>query len=315
MTKPTETLQNYLDDLLFDTDDSLDRLPDSSALPIESQPKQIDIESTEVEETSTDFEMQLYLAEEKKRQLQQLLMPHSVVDETVVDDTVVEEPVVENSTAEDLIDSEPVNTIAQESLSPPSSVQITTKVLNTENVPQVHSELEDISTSEINHIEKFLTWGENGRPVWAQHKFDALLFEVSGLALAVPLIALGQIINLSPDKLTPLFGRSEWFMGLLTTALGQIRVINTALFVMPERYEASFLESVNYVISMDGQPWGLAVDRVTQPITLDPEDVKWRSERTSRPWLAGTVKTKMCALIDIPQMAKLLNTPDNGKSQ
>lgn len=315
MTKPTETLQNYLDDLLFDTDDSLESLPDSSALPIESQPKQIDIESAKVEETSTDFEMQLYLAEEKKRQLQQLLMPHSVVDETVVEEPVVEDPVVENFMAEDLIDSEPVNKIAQDSLSPPSSVQITTKALNTESVPQVHSELEDISISEINHIEKFLTWGENGRPIWAQHKFDALLFEVSGLALAVPLIALGQIIHLSPDKLTPLFGRSEWFMGLLTTASGQIRVINTALFVMPERYEASFLESANYVISMDGQPWGLAVDRVTQPITLDPEDVKWRSQRTSRPWLAGTVKTKMCALIDIPQMAKLLNAPNNDKSQ
>ena len=152
---------------------------------------------------------------------------------------------------------------------------------------------------------RFLAWHENGRPQWAQDSFEALLFEVSGLTLAVPLIALGQIQNIN-QELTPIFGQSKWFMGLLSSPQGQIKTLNTALFVMPERYDETFVSTARYVISIDGLAWGLAVDRVNQPVTLQPDEVKWRSNRSKRPWLAGTVKSAMCALLDIPQMAELL---------
>jgi purine-binding chemotaxis protein CheW len=157
--------------------------------------------------------------------------------------------------------------------------------------------------------EDSLAWMPNGRPVWAQERFEVLLFSVSGLTLAVPLIALGQIQPLTED-LTPLFGQADWFMGLQPTPVGKIRTVNTAKFVMPERYDDAFLQSAKYVVSIDGLPWGLAVDSVNQPISLQPEDVKWRSERSKRPWLAGTVKEHMCALIDIPTMGKLLQQAD-----
>ena len=154
-----------------------------------------------------------------------------------------------------------------------------------------------------------LHWAENGRPQWAQKEFEALLFQVSGLTLAVPLIALGQIQPLT-DELTPLFGQADWFMGLLPTPTGKVRTVNTAKFVMPERYDENFVKSAKYVISLDGVPWGLAVDSVNQPIMLRPDDVKWRSERTKRPWLAGTVIEHMCALLDVEALAQLIN---NGR--
>lgn len=160
---------------------------------------------------------------------------------------------------------------------------------------------------------KDVDWLENGRPAWAQHRFDVLLFKVSGLTLAVPLVALGQIQPLT-DELTPLFGQADWFMGLLPTPVGKIRTVNTAKFVMPERYDERFVETAQYVISIDGVPWGLAVDSVNQPITLDPEDVKWRSERSRRPWLAGTVKEHMCALLDIPRVGQLLMEADRKRA-
>ncbi len=154
-------------------------------------------------------------------------------------------------------------------------------------------------------------WAENGRPQWAQSRFEALLFEVSGLTLAVPLVSLGQIVPLS-EELTPIFGQSDWFMGILPTPHGRLRIVNTALFVMPEKYDASFAARAGYAISLDGVPWALAVDKVNQPISLEPEEIRWRSERTRRPWLAGTVKSAMCALLDIPRMAELLNESDPG---
>ncbi len=158
-----------------------------------------------------------------------------------------------------------------------------------------------------------LKWGDNGRPVWAQQSFDVLLFRVAGLTLAVPIIALGQIYPIT-DSLTPLFGQAEWFMGLQPTPTGRLRTVNTALFVMPERYDPRFVQSARYVVSIDGLDWGLAVDEVQQPIRLMPEDVTWRSERSKRPWLAGTVKTAMCALLDVPQMGQLLEGQDRKRA-
>lgn len=150
-----------------------------------------------------------------------------------------------------------------------------------------------------------LEWWDNGRPAWAQKRFEVLLFQVSGLTLAVPLIALGQIHPLT-GELTPLFGQADWFMGILNTATERVRTVNTARFVMPERYDPQFERSARYVISIHGVPWGLAVDSVKQPISLAPDDVKWRTERSRRPWLAGTVKEHMCALLDIPRIGQLL---------
>jgi len=187
-----------------------------------------------------------------------------------------------------------------------------------ENPAEVASAVENAAVEDTavaeNHANHGLQWLENGRPAWAQDRFDVLLFTVSGLTLAVPLIALGQIQPLN-DQLTPIFGQADWFMGLQPTAVGKIRTVNTAKFVMPERYDKRFLETAQYVISIDGLPWGLAVDTVNQPITLSPDDVKWRSERSKRAWLAGTVKEHMCALLDIPMMGKLLMDTDKNLRQ
>jgi purine-binding chemotaxis protein CheW len=156
-----------------------------------------------------------------------------------------------------------------------------------------------------------LEWMPNGLPQWAQSRFDVLLFKVSGLTLAVPLVSLGQIQPIT-DELTPLFGQADWFMGLQPTPQGKIRTVNTAKFVMPERYDECFVKSAKYVVSINGVPWGLAVDSVNQPISLMPEEVKWRGDRSKRPWLAGTVKEHMCALLDIPRIGQMLIEADKN---
>lgn len=156
-----------------------------------------------------------------------------------------------------------------------------------------------------------LEWMPNGLPQWAQARFDVLLFQVSGLTLAVPLISLGTIQPIT-DELTPLFGQADWFMGLQPTPAGKIRTVNTAKFVMPERYDENFVKNAKYVVSINGVPWGLAVDSVNQPISLEPEAVKWRSDRSKRPWLAGTVKDHMCALLDIPMIGQMLMDADKN---
>lgn len=150
-----------------------------------------------------------------------------------------------------------------------------------------------------------LDWMENGRPEWAQEKFEVLLLKVQGLTLAVPLICLGHIQPIN-DQLTPIVGQSDWFMGVQLTPVGKLKTVNTAKFVMPERYDDRFLKTARYVISINELPWGLAVDSVKQPIALEPQDVQWRANRSQRSWLAGTVKAHMCVLLDIPCLGKTL---------
>lgn len=156
-----------------------------------------------------------------------------------------------------------------------------------------------------------LEWSPNGLPSWAQTRFDVLLFKVSGLTLAVPLIALGKIRPIT-GELIPLFGQADWFMGMQLTTTGKIYTVNTAKFVMPERYDENFAKNARYVISINGVPWGLAVDSINQPIRLTPEAVKWRTNRSKRPWLAGTIKEHMCALLDIPMIGQILVDADKN---
>lgn len=155
---------------------------------------------------------------------------------------------------------------------------------------------------------KTTPWHE-GRPLWAQDRFECLLFSVGGLTLAVPLVELGAIYTLD-EELTPLFGQVDWFMGLLKAKQGNIRTVDTAKVVMPERYQDSMQENLNYVITINGLDWGLAVDSVSSAIILEPNQVKWRGERSKRPWLAGTVVEHMCALLDVSQLAAMFNSMD-----
>lgn len=140
---------------------------------------------------------------------------------------------------------------------------------------------------------------------WREEPFEALLFEVGGLKLAVPLVSLGTIHALETE-ITPLFGQPDWFLGILPSASGNLKVLDTARWVMPERYTPDLKDNLKFVISVQGHDWGMAVHGVSQSIRLMPEQVKWRSQQGKRPWLAGTVIEHMCALLDVSSLAALL---------
>jgi purine-binding chemotaxis protein CheW len=146
----------------------------------------------------------------------------------------------------------------------------------------------------------------DGRPAWAAEPFECLLFDVAGLTLAVPLVCLGSIYPLAGHELTSLFGQPDWFLGMLPSQAGNLKVLDTARWVMPDRYREDFKQGLQYVISVQGYEWGLAVHQVSRSLRLDPNEIKWRSHRGQRPWLAGTVIEHMCALLDVSELAELI---------
>jgi purine-binding chemotaxis protein CheW len=160
-------------------------------------------------------------------------------------------------------------------------------------------------------------WADNGRPLWAQQRFEVLLFSVGGLKLAVPLVELGAIHALEGRALTPIFGQIDWFLGMLPLKEYSLRVIDTAKVVMPERYDATMPANYRYIITLNGSDWGLGVDAIHDSRQLLPEAVRWRGARGKRPWLAGTVIEQMCALIDAAQLTWMFHNLDRrriGKS-
>lgn len=140
-----------------------------------------------------------------------------------------------------------------------------------------------------------------------ENKFQALFFEVAGLTLAVPLITLGGIHNLG--KIGPLFGKPDWFMGVMLHRESKLSVVDSAKWVMPEKYDENLAQSLNYryLIMLGESTWGLASEKLVNTVNLTTDDVKWRESTGKRPWLAGMVKEKMCALIDVEELISMLN--------
>ena len=146
----------------------------------------------------------------------------------------------------------------------------------------------------------------DGRPAWAAEavRMPAVRRRRAdpGGAAGVPRLDLFA----GRPELTPLFGQPEWFLGILPSQAGNLKVLDTARWVMPDRYRDDFRQGLQYVISVQGYEWGLAVHQVSRSLRLDPNEIKWRSHRGQRPWLAGTVIEHMCALLDVSALAELI---------
>lgn len=137
--------------------------------------------------------------------------------------------------------------------------------------------------------------------------FQALYFDVGGLILAVPLIELGGIHKI--DKTTSLMGMPKWFKGVMLYRDEKVNIVDTALWVMPEKCDENFQESLNYqfVIMLNDSGWALSAENLIDTVILKQDMVKWTDSPSKRPWLAGLVKDKKCALLDIDSLIQLLD--------
>jgi len=113
------------------------------------------------------------------------------------------------------------------------------------------------------------------------------------------------------DGLTPMPGHSPLFLGIVPYQGLQSKVVDTARFVLPrdraEQLDGDFLDDrASHLVMIDEGRWALACRRIGDVVELEPTDVKWRTANGKRPWLAGTVIERMCALLDIDQLTEQL---------
>ena len=142
-------------------------------------------------------------------------------------------------------------------------------------------------------------------PAWKNidpgKEFQALFFVVSGVTFAVPLTELGGIHQLT--KINTLFGKPDWFAGVMTQRETQLNVVDTTRWIMPGR-EAS--EHYQYLVMLGNGQWGLACHELHGTELLVRDRIQWRGSAGKRPWLAGMVKDKMCALLHVQELLALL---------
>jgi purine-binding chemotaxis protein CheW len=211
---------------------------------------------------------------------------------------LTDEPVVEDLTrhsVEQLLKTAPIprtEPFVQPVVEPVETVPVIAKVIES----QVEKKLVPVESSM-----------KVVKPVIPEGEFQVLLFTVAGMTLAVPLTELGGIHEI--ESVNPLFGKPTWFKGVLLHRDEKYNVVDTARWVMSEKFAEKLAESTKYqyLIVLGESGWGLGCESLVATETLLPDEVKWRNVEGSRPWLSGMIKKKMCALVNVQQLINMLN--------
>lgn len=143
-------------------------------------------------------------------------------------------------------------------------------------------------------------------PLWKNiepgREFQALFFVVSGVTFAVPLTELGGIHQMG--RLNTLIGKPDWFAGVMTQRDSQLNVVDTTRWVMPGK-EAD--TPYDYLVMLGSSAWGLACHQLIGTELLVQDRIQWRNSAGKRPWLAGMVKDRMCALLHVRELLQMLD--------
>jgi purine-binding chemotaxis protein CheW len=96
---------------------------------------------------------------------------------------------------------------------------------------------------------------------------------------------------------------------LQTSRDSQLDVVDTAKWVMPEKLQDDlYKDEYQYIVMLGQSNWGLASNQLKGTELLELEAIRWRKNAGKRPWLAGMVKEKMCALVHVDALIEMLKS-------
>ena len=138
-----------------------------------------------------------------------------------------------------------------------------------------------------------------------------LLFRLCGLRMAV---AAGDIARTVPwpGELAPAPRKRPLCLGVMEEGTVSVPVMDLAGLVIPERLRDSHLAAGPSHVLVASGGLGLACHGVDGVVGVPRDAVNWRSERTSRRWLAGTITEHGSALLDMAALQLLLRGEDPG---
>ena len=185
-------------------------------------------------------------------------------------------------------------------------VKVETKVAEPEVKVEQVQKIEQVTkappqTAEQRMADKLHAINKDWKNVDLGEQFQVLFFLVQGVRFAVPLIDLGGIFEC--DKITNLFGKPSWFMGITDVRGDKINIVDTLRWVKPDIKQSP--EKYPYLISLGMSPWSIGCDVLEGNRTLTSSQIKWREIPGNRPWLAGIVTAEKCALLHVKALIAL----------
>lgn len=130
------------------------------------------------------------------------------------------------------------------------------------------------------------------------------LFAVCGVLVAVPSARVCAEIPL--PTLQQATAQPAW---LRRTVPGDEAVIvDAALLVLPDDLAPRSIplqERCGGVLLLDDGSWGIALEEPGHEERIAADSVCWRGPRGTRPWLAGTLSSRRCVVLDIDNIQQL----------
>jgi purine-binding chemotaxis protein CheW len=129
-------------------------------------------------------------------------------------------------------------------------------------------------------------------------------FNVGGLRLALPLRRVGKLANFADCAGE---GASALHVGYIEHHGRLVPVLAAAELVMPGRHPPIPYQVI--VVDAAGK-FALACHGIESELEVSRSEVQWKSDRTSRRWLAGTLIQRRCAMLDAEELARLAAAED-----
>lgn len=194
-----------------------------------------------------------------------------------------------------------------------STERVNAELTVAETLPETTPE---IKISEPGPIEKVIEAEEikqavdagpgDSLPEWTKYPQQCLLFEVEDTEIAIPLVVLNSIAVWDQEAL-PIPAQPDWHLGVVKHRGANVVILDTARLIMPEKLTQTADErrsghGSHYLVV--NHRWALSCNAIKETIQLNPEQVKWRPLRPTRPWAVGTLIDRLCVLLDTEALIK-----------
>lgn len=134
---------------------------------------------------------------------------------------------------------------------------------------------------------------------------EYLAFVADGLTLAIPRARAAGIVRCAVRARETADTAPPWLLGYFEHCGNAVAAVEIARILIPGA-EAEGAAQFRTIVLLHGGRIGLVCDAVTGPLVIAADEVCWRSERTRRPWLAGTAAARGCAIFDIEALIALV---------
>lgn len=132
-----------------------------------------------------------------------------------------------------------------------------------------------------------------------------LLFKVADIPVAIPCAAIAEVVDVEHSCINLTESKEGIVVRHFSYHGQEVCALDTREIILPSGESAHRVkddEEIVHILIIKGVSYGLLCGGVCESVDIHPQEVEWRSRRTTRPWLAGMVKGYNHALLDTQEI-------------